>query len=304
MKKIFDNYEAFYNMILCTTLLSNSQNGEYLLDAKKIIEFIGNSYSIDNDIIDEMTDIILNKLSYLGLNSDKEAVKQNRYYENKYDFNDMLNEIKCNALDEIEGIYNKFTSYPKDNIFDYSFYHIYNPKVRYFELSTAGKLGIIPVIRLLGVLNALGIGCEKSIDVAVLRFTQCIYWGDIPSMYFLLNIYRDKMINSDLYTNKYNILKDVIELSEKYLRVGITVLPKHENCTKQAKEEYIYISSILQDIIINLNKPEIIFSFVEAIMIEDLSYEQRLGLINNFKDEKWKVLTNSIDNIYTKKVGF
>ena len=298
MEKIFENYEVFYNMIMSTTLLSNSHNEVYAHDAGKIIDFYAEAYGLNNDLAKNMKQVILFDLINFGLNSDKEVEKQNRAFDRNYDINDKINEVKCNVLDEIEVLCKRYEYFQKINYFDYSFYHIYDPRVRYYELNASAKLGVVSIVRLLGIMNVLGIGCDKDYDKAIIRFTQCAYWGDIPSMYLLKHIYFKTGKKKEMKT-----IEDLIILSKKYLNMGITVLPEKLDECKEAQELYVYISSILQDVVINLNKVDIVFSFVEAMLLDNLSYEDKLDLINNYTAEKWKALTNAI-NITNNRVGF
>lgn len=68
IKKICQNYEPFYNMVLSTTILSNTLTKEYCYDAEKIVRFVGEAYGADNEFICACADYILNTLSRLGRN--------------------------------------------------------------------------------------------------------------------------------------------------------------------------------------------------------------------------------------------
>jgi len=39
------------------------------------------------------------------------------------------------------------------------------------------------------------------------------------------------------------------------------------------------------------------------MLLENVSYEEKLDLINRYRDERWKVLTNAV-SIHNNKVGF
>ena len=52
MKEIIHNYTAFYNMVLLTTLLANKNNEAYEQDAKKLIRFVGEAYSLSKELIE------------------------------------------------------------------------------------------------------------------------------------------------------------------------------------------------------------------------------------------------------------
>ena len=51
--KILEHYDAFYNMVLLTTLLSNVTDEKFDEDAKKIIDVIGQAYELSEDIVIE-----------------------------------------------------------------------------------------------------------------------------------------------------------------------------------------------------------------------------------------------------------
>lgn len=298
MKKVFNNYEAFYEMVLVTTLMSNCVNDEYLEDAKKVIKFIGQSYSLEAQTIDEFTKIILEDLSEICLISDKQAEEQRKHYEAKFDVNDNIKEIKCSVLDEIESTYERIKRFRNRNSFDYNSYRIYNAQVRFHELNSLGVLGIVKIVKTLAILQYLGIGCEKNNDKAITRLKQCVYWGDIPSMYMLTNVYKE-VENNDEYT----LMNEVTKLCTEYMYLGLTVLPKDINYSEKAKETFVYISSIFQDVVKASNLDDIVFSFIEAILLENLSYNDKMRLINNFSRGEFKELTNAYikENI---KIGF
>lgn len=61
--EIFKNYEVFYNMVLSTTIMSNARSEQLTQDSKKIIDFIGKSYELGDEFINDCADIIINELS-------------------------------------------------------------------------------------------------------------------------------------------------------------------------------------------------------------------------------------------------
>ncbi len=298
MKKIFNNYEVFYEMVLVTTLMSNCINDEYIKDAKEVIQFIGESYSLDLQTINEFSKIILEDLSDISLITDKEAEQQRKHYETHFDLMDNVKEIKCSVLDEIEATFERIKKYSNRNSFDYNSYKMYNAQVRFHELNALGVLGIVKIVKTLAIFHYLGIGCEKNINKAIIRLKQCVYWGDISAMHFLTNVYKQQNDSEN-----YDVMNEVTKLATEYMSLGLTVLPKDINYTEKAKEMYVYISSIYQDVVRASNLDDIVFSFVEAILLENLGYNDRMRLINNFSRGEWKELTNAYikENI---KIGF
>ena len=115
MEKIFENYEVFYNMIMSTTLLSNSQNEVYAHDAGKIIDFYAEAYDLNNDLTKNMKQVILFDLISFGLNSDKEVEKQNRAFDRNYDINDKINEVYGDM--HLKGVKTNNNDYELDALF-------------------------------------------------------------------------------------------------------------------------------------------------------------------------------------------
>ena len=110
---------------------------------------------------------------------------------------------------------------------------------------------------------------------------------------------------SELFENndEYSVMNEVTKLCTEYMYLGLTMLPKNVNYSEKAKEIFVYISSIFQDVVKASNLDDIVFSFVEAILLENLSYNDRMRLINNFQRGEFKELTNAYirENI---KIGF
>ena len=142
------------------------------------------------------------------------------------------------------------------------------------------------------MMNYIGLGSSKDEELAILSFKQCAIWGDMFSVNMLKHIYRSKDVK------QYEIYKDLATL-DKYLDNGVTVLPdKVASAIKsEAKELYAFISSIKQDVILPLGKNRIDYSFVEVILLKDLSYRQKMYYINNYANpnvtNEWKDITNA-----------
>jgi hypothetical protein len=290
IKKVFDNYEAFYNMVLSTTIMSNAPSVEYEEDAKKIIEFIGGAYGLDKDFIAYCSDVILGDLARLGRTIDQLAVYSDRAYGDCYTQDDALFDIKGDVLATLQRIGGKEDYNINEGWFDYSHYKTYQAQVRYKKIEITASSGNLIATRQVGLLKALGIGCEKDCERAIWRLTQCAYWGDITAMKYLA--YINKQIGND---EQYKLWWEIDQLSEEFLRAGITVIPaSHKDIySEKAQAIYVYVSSIAQDVIHALNKTNIDFSFIEAITSPTLDYHQKIFYINNYSYMGWKEVTNS-----------
>ncbi|MBR2988308.1 MAG: hypothetical protein IKC64_01135 [Clostridia bacterium] len=307
MKRIFDNYEPFYNMLLSTTLMSNSVSAEFIDDGRKIIDFIAKAYRLDDSFIELCDELILDDLTQLGRTIDQKAVYAERLYGDELDLEEAVFDIKGDVLSVIERLggmekQSRQVSLINPGWFDYSHYKTYQPNVRYKKIEIASSTGNLVLTRQVGILKALGIGCKQDYDRAILRFTQCAYWGDTASMFLLSYVYSLKG-NEE----KSNFWRNVAVISDEYLRTGITVLPDEvcKTITDEERVQYVYISSICQDVIHSLGVYDINFAFVEAITNDKLDYYEKMNHINNYQRYAWKDITNSsVRPKRMEKLGF
>jgi hypothetical protein len=280
--------------------MSNTLTKEYCLDAEKLIRFIGSAYALDDELTNACVDYVLNTLSRLGRTTDQQALYAERSIEDAFTDLDSLFDIKGDVLLTLQRISSDKSSGINSGLFDYSHYKTYQADIRYSKLETAGATGNLIVNRQLGLLNALGIGCEKNLKYAIARLTQCAYWGDIPAMRYLTLVC--KLNGDDIESN---IWREVATLSQEYLRLGVTVLPAEVKTeySASAVERYACISSILQDVVYGLKQTTINFSFIEAITMPKLSFYDKMALINGYEHKLWKEVTNSSAKP-KKSIGF
>ncbi len=297
-EKIFKNYEPFYNMVLSTTIMGNSMCEQLEADSKKIIDFIGEAYKLDKEFVETCKDVILNHLSRLGKTTDQQAVYASRHIEDEYSDTDSLYDIKGDVLLALQHIPER-EEYINPGWFDYSHYKSYEPNIRFSKIYITSASGNIITTRQTGILQALGIGTKQCYNQAIQRLLQCARWGDIPSMHYLSYAYK---LSGDEKNSK--LYDEVASLAEQYLRTGVTVLPEcaTKNYSEEACSIYVYVSTILQDVIYLHNVKNINYSFLEAIFSPVLDHYSRLDYINNYTSLAWKNVTNSANK--PKKLGF
>ncbi len=304
INKVFENYDIFYNMVLSTTIMSNSNTPEFVEDATKVIHFIGSAYKLDSALVDTYQQFILCDLTSLSLVTEQQMIYINRKLGDEYRSTDALFDIKGDVLAMLNDLSENSIQHHLFNTnkswFDYTHYKSYQAQVRYSKINKASAYGNITATRQAGIHKALGIGCEQNINEALLRFTQCVFWGDIPSMHYLAYAHTIAG-NTTEATEAYQLA----ELASKYLLSGITVLPEDAKTqySVNACNNYNCISSIKQDIIAAHNVPNINFSFVEAITSPSVDYSTRMSYINNYNKNGWKNLTNPATST-TSKLGF
>ena len=290
IKDIFKNYEAFYNMVLATTIMSNTHTDEFIFDAKKIIDFIGKAYKFSDEFTQFCSNLILNELARLSKTTDQQVVYSRRQFGDKYNDMDSLFDVKGDVLATIQNIGVSRDGNISEGWFDYKHYKTYQADIRFAKINITSGSGNIIATRQIGLLLALGIGCEQDYDRAILRLTQCALWGDIAAMHYLAYVY--ELIGND---KKAKLYCAVAELANKYLYSGCTVLSDKDkaNYAEEARTYYAYISSIKQDVVLAHEKYNIDFSFIEAIMSSELDYYKRMNYINYYAKQEWKEITNS-----------
>lgn len=299
---IFKNYEAFYNMVLATTMMSNDHTPKMKADGQRIIEFIGNAYGLDKGLIDYCKTTILDDMSAVGLTKDMTAGYSLRHCGDECSNDEILLDIKADVIAELDGIGRQENREINSAWFDYSHYIVYQPEIRFEKINSASATGNLITTRQVGILRALGIGCEVDYASAERRLSQCALWGDIPSMRLLAYVY--KLHGKE---DKAKIFGEVAELSDKYLKAGVTVIPTKikEQYSEDARTYYVYISTIKQDVIYAQGKFNIDFSFLEALASDSLDYYERMKYINKYSELEWKNVTNSSERpTVLKKLGF
>ena len=300
LENIFNNYEAFFTMLTSTMLMSNNPCGSFNNDCNEIIDFVASAYSLDEKTVEDCKECIYKILSPISLVADRNAIFGGREFGDDLSDDDVLSDIKCDVISALERISKLNSPCINPDWFDYNHYLSYNSSVRYQEIKLASSSGNIIANRQVAILLALGIGTEKNLEESETRLLRGALWGDIPSVKLLARLYA--ITNN---TKMQQIFSEVALLTDKYLHAGYTVIPEKEkaNYSEESITYYVYISSILQDIVYAYNRQNIDFSFLEALMTDSLDYFKRMYYINNYERKEWKDLTNSALNP-TKKIGF
>ena len=287
---VFTNYDAFYNMVLSTTLLANTKTPEWVADSEKIIRFIGEAYKLQSATVDKFLGIITENLTPLALTSDRSAVFAKRSYNGNFADADAIFDIKSSAIFKIQSITEFNSPDINPDWFDYRYYKAYQAEMRFAILNTTASTGELLSTRQVGIMLALGIGCKQDVTAACNRFMQCAYWGDVPSIYYLAYAY--KLAGDEASSATFT---EVAKLAKKYMMAGYTVVPENEQkqYSNEAIRQFVCISSIRQDIVNALQMKRIDLSFIEAITSKELDYHERLSFINSYESKGWREITNA-----------
>ena len=289
LKKIYENFSAFYLMTVSSTLLSNFSDEALDEDSRKVIDFIGKAYDLDEELIEYIKPIIIDELTTISLLEDVEAFHSTRERYSSVNEFDRLYAIKCDAILEIIQVGEEKQIGLKKEWFNYSHYKPYTAPIRFKELSIAASTGNILANRTVAILSYLGIGTPVNVEGAILRLKQCIFWGDIASIFLLSEIYEQ---GKDVQNMR--IYKDLASLAS-YIEEGRTLIPENEarKLSYESRMLFAFISSIKQDIILNYQKTNIDYSFVEVMLLDSIEYAKKMNFINNYQKQEWKEITNS-----------
>lgn len=296
IKKIHENYQAFYNMLIITTLIGNNSSPQYDEDAGKVIEFIGKAYFLDDETINFCKKIILDELVTISTKEDMSAFINSHDFDSEPEDLDSLLTMKCDAINVAESLASVKNVNLNPDWFNYCHYKPYYPLVRFKQLCLAASTGNPIANKAVAMMLYLGLGTKKNVASAIYRLRQCLVWGDVPSIYFLKYIYEMNGAQDEA-----NVLTDLLTLLP-YLEEGRTVLPeeKQKEICKDAFDLYRIISSIKQDIVINAERLYIDYSFAEVMISDKLDYFAKMRYINNYSSQEWKEVTNSSH----KRIGF
>lgn len=302
-EQVFKNYEAFYNMVLSTTILTNKLNEQFEKDATQIIDFIGNAYGLDEGLIEQCKKLILNDLMSISLISDATALYSRRTFEVECLEVDALYDIKCDVLSKLDSMFKDNTLLQKDinpSWFDFHHYKSYEPYVRFRKINFTSGVGDPICTKQAGIMKILGIGTKIDIEEGIKRLLQSAFWGDISSIKFVAYVYKQQE-NED----KCKLFTQLATLCDKYLLLGKTELDDDikKDYMEAATSYYSIIASIKQDIILRFSVYDIDFSFVEVVLKKSLQFKQIMKYINEYREGKWKEETNSSYSSETR-IGF
>ncbi len=298
---IFENYDVFYDMTLAHAVMTNTYSTEAVADSERVLDFIATAYGMNEGFTKKAKDIILKKLVNISVLQDIEAYDATKSYDNEYTELDKYREVK---YDIISMLLSERKSYPDMNYgwTNYEHYNVYQANARYRKLAQSATKGDMISIREAAIFRALGIGCKPDLEDAARKLLQCALWSDVQSTYLLS--YVCKLLGKN---EKAKMFSELATLTEEYLDDGITVLPDEvkKSFSEEACMHYVYISSIKYDVIYAYNLKRIDFSFLEVMMSDKISHNDKMKYINEYNKKEWKNCTNSITEKQKRcKIGF
>ena len=302
MKELLNNIEIAKQIILYTTLLSNNSSNDWDNDSKKIIDFISEAY--DDNHKEAYYKLVSYDISNLSLNNEFDLLFNSRKSNDNFDELEIFYSIKGKCILTINQIAEKIKEYGSGlfSEFDYKRIIPYNSIERAESIFEASKYGAVELSVMSGILYATGIGTNKNLKMARLRFLQAAYWGYFPAFKYasyVSDILDDK--------SKYTLYLELYTACNMFLSEGITIIPSDYaiDYSEETHKQFSLIASIYFDVIILYNIHNINFSFIEVILLDDIKYADKMEYINKYVENNWKEVTNGSKSIKSlKKFGF
>ena len=296
LNEVESNYDAFYHMVESATALSNSPSLEPKEDIAKLLKFIGEAYELDPQTISNFVALITEKLPAIGTTADIAG-----FFASIDD--DLSNDDRLLFQTKVDVIHSLQQFAKADNLlitpswFSYENYMPYSATMRLRELKIASTVGFLPCNREVGLMLFLGIGAQIDKAAGIRRLLQCAYWGDVLSIRLLRLAYKKTKDKK-----KEKLCEELTKLSQ-YIEEGITILPKDDTSSEEAKREFELISSVKQDIVLSGGKFTINYSFVEILLMDSIDYKTKMSYINDYGNGTWKEVSNPTSSP-AKEFGF
>lgn len=297
-------YKIEEELVYSTLLLSNSQDDEYIVDAKKIVSFICDSFELEDSDKEKYYGYILDRALCMCTYEDAMVYFQNKDIVGALS-NEELNifQIKATILKQMHDCHKNDINY--DEVQHYIREYFYS------RIDNIANKGRSRVVELLAILKILGIGCEKNLDEAIDLFKGLIYWLPFTCVPYLKQAYKLKKDKENYAI--YVELEKIMENNNPYRK---SILPAEDEkiFSEKAKDLYRLISSFQIDVINEIARARkettfdvlgdvIDYSFAEAITSEKINYKKKMELINNYDKRGWLDLTNN-PNKYEMRIGF
>lgn len=292
---ICDNLDAFHTMCLSATLLCTYNDTVADKHTEQIIDFLGKAFALPIETIKTFEDVILDQMMNIGLITDYQALASFELLTDDDKDNIELYEIKGRIIEEVAIIeaqsYHyadvRLTTPARANMKYEYFHHPYNPKLRFWQLERLALSGNVAVVRLLGIMRAVGIGCNSDFNKAKNAFLKCILWGDKVATKLLDYLFKMNGILSD----EYKQLDRAIFHGE---------IPKENTKAWQLYNLSRYIKAF---IIAPKKDPLINDELANVLLNEELPYNIKTELIMVFNEKTWEN-ANGYKGEKLQKIGF
>lgn len=174
-------------MTLATAVMTNTYSPDAVSDCEKIIDFIGEAYGAGAEYCERAKEIILGELAKASTVQDFAAFDAAKTYNGDYTEEERYVEVKSDIVATLENL-RKHSHLENPGWVNYTHYCIYEANLRYRKLAEHSVTGDLISTRQVGILLALGIGCERDLDAAARKLLQCSLWGDVSAARLLAHV--------------------------------------------------------------------------------------------------------------------
>lgn len=289
-KELLKNVEPLYEMIMATSILSNNSSINWKADSGKLIDFICDSYELSH-LKEDYKELILCTINNLSLVNEYKGLRREHNFNDEYSEIEIAYNMKGQVLLQLKNIDETLqrNGFPMDSEFNYEDYASYYAPLRMMTVLKASSYGDVQLTNQAGLMYLCGIGTEQDIEFSIVRLKQAAYWGYIPALKYLSNIYNSigDMDNHKLYSEVYDICKDLFY-------DGVQMIPdsKKDKYSKEAATIFTLLTNIYQDVVIP-HTTRIDYSFLEVMFADKISFAKKMIYINEYSRYEWKSALNS-----------
>ena len=280
-KELLKNVEPLYEMIMATSILSNNSSINWKADSGKLIDFICDSYELSH-LKEDYKELILCTINNLSLVNEYKGLRREHNFNDEYSEIEIAYNMKGQVLLQLKNIDETLqrNGFPMDSEFNYEDYASYYAPLRMMTVLKASSYGDVQLTNQAGLMYLCGIGTEQDIEFSIVRLKQAAYWGYIPALKYLSNIYK-------LYSEVYDICKDLFY-------DGVQMIPdsKKDKYSKEAATIFTLLTNIYQDVVIP-HTTRIDYSFLEVMFADKISFAKKMIYINEYSRYEWKSALNS-----------
>ena len=289
-KELLKHVEPLQEMIMATTILSNNSSIEWRNDSAKLIEFICDAYELSH-LAEDYKNLILYTINNLSLVNEYRGLRREHNFNDEYSEIELAYNMKGQAILQLKNIDETLhrNGFPMHAEFNYEDYGAYYAPLRLMTVLKASSYGDVQLTAQAGLMYVCAIGANQDIEFAIVRLKQAAYWGYIPALLYLANIYKQSGDEAN-----YKLYKEVYEIANDFFYDGIQMIPegKKNKYSKEASTIFTLLTNIYQDVVIP-HTTRIDYSFLEVMFAEKISFAKKMIYINEYPRYEWKSALNS-----------
>ena len=283
--ELLNNYEAFHFMIRSAAMLATRNSTNFDRDAAALIDFIGASYGWRQELIDAAVDLVLGDMMRVALIPDARALASADMLDDFEKDNLILYEVKGAALEEVARSEMFHCGQPVDKAVQgikssagfLAFHHIYEPAVRYAQLSLRADCGEPLSTLQIALMRILGIGCDRSIIHAQKSLERALLWGSKEACKGLRYLWEQEGNHTlaAFFESVYAYLDGSHELQD----------PLAEGVEDAKVAEYRILIAGVRSIMHRCGEIDVVFA--DLLNRDEIPFPRKLAWIAEYKEGAW-----------------